>query len=54
MMPIVIEEVVISVEVGNATSNGIAAPSSQPEDTQALVAECVERVLEILAQRQER
>lgn len=51
-MPIVVDEVVISVEVGNAASGGAAAPPPQ-QDRQALVAECVERVLEILRQQAE-
>lgn len=58
-MPIVVDEVVISVEVedrpaGNGRSPGATSPASASEDKQALVAECVERVLEILAQKQER
>jgi hypothetical protein len=57
-MPIFVDEVVISVDVGNAAA-GAARPasgsgSSGSEDKQALIAECVERVLEILAQKQER
>ena len=55
-MPIVVDEVVISVEIeerpgGGARGSGAAAP---PADQQTLIAECVERVLEILAQREER
>ena len=53
-MPIVIDEVVISVEVTNQASGGAATPPSHTEDRQAIVDECVERVLEILAQREER
>lgn len=58
-MPIVIDEVVISVEVedrpaGGTRSSAPNASPSTPEDKQALVAECVERVLEVLAQREER
>ena len=55
-MPIFVDEVVISVEVDNAPGTG-ARPSgagASSEDKQALVAECVERVLEVLAQRAER
>jgi len=51
-MPIVVDEVVISVEVGNAASGGASPPPAQ-DDRQALVAECVERVLEILREQQE-
>lgn len=53
-MPVIIDEVIISVEVTNQASGG--TPTSLPaiEDKQALVAECVERVLDILAQKSER
>lgn len=57
-MPIFIDEVVISVDVDGGAAGGARRPagsgSSGSEDKQALVAECVERVLEILAQKQER
>jgi len=55
-MPILVDEVVVSVEVENRPAGAApaAASGSASEDKQALVAECVERVLEILAQRQER
>jgi Family of unknown function (DUF5908) len=52
-MPIVIDEVVISVEVGNSASGGASSPPPPLEDKQALVAECVERVLQILRDRDE-
>lgn len=52
-MPILIDEVVIQVEVGNAASGGTATPPAPAEDKQALVAECVERVLDILRQQKE-
>lgn len=52
-MPIVIDEVVISVEVGNAASGGAATPPPPTQDRQALVAEVVEQVLEILRNRTE-
>lgn len=53
-MPIIIDEVIISVEVSNQASGG--APSALPaiEDKQVIIAECVERVLDILAQKSER
>jgi hypothetical protein len=51
-MPIVVDEVVISVEVGNAAGGGASPPPPQ-DDRQALVAECVERVLEILREQKE-
>ncbi len=53
-MPIVIDEVVISVEVTNAASGGAASPPPALEEKQAIVNECVERVLEVLRQRAER
>ena len=61
-MPIVVDEVVISVEVTggappadaskNAGANGEKLASGA--DTGAIVEECVERVLDILARRKER
>jgi hypothetical protein len=53
-MPIVVDEVVISVEVTNQASGGTAAPPPAMEDRQAIIHECVERVLEILRQKEER
>ena len=52
-MPIVVDEVVITVEVGNVAGGGAATPPPPAEDRQALVAECVERVLQILRDREE-
>jgi hypothetical protein len=54
-MPLVVDEVVISVEVAAPAAGGAAA-SSPPsaEERQALVHECVERVLDILRQKEER
>jgi hypothetical protein len=56
-MPIVVDEVVISVDLSNERGGG--APSAggggaADQDRQALVAEAIERVLEILAEREER
>ena len=53
-MPIVVDEVVISVEVSNQASGGAASPPSAEQDKQHLVDECVERVLDILRTREER
>jgi hypothetical protein len=53
-MPIVIDEVVISVDVSNQASGGGGPQPDATESRQQIVAECVERVLEILEQRQER
>lgn len=55
-MPIIVDEVVISVEVGNREAGGDGAAPAGPQpvaDKQALVEECVSRVLEILRDRQE-
>lgn len=52
-MPIVVDEVVITVEVGNAAGGGTATPPAPADHRQSLVAECVERVLEILRDREE-
>lgn len=61
-MPLFIDEVVVSIEVdapagpGGGHANGGAAggDTGGGGDRQALVAECVERVLEILRERAER
>jgi len=50
-MPIIVDEVVISVEVTNQASGGSSTPAPALQDKQTLVAECVERVLEILRER---
>ena len=55
-MPIIIDEVVMSVEVGNREAGGsspAAAGSVPAGEKQALVEECVARVLDILRERQE-
>lgn len=60
-MPIVVDEVLITVEVENqgaaaaAPASAAAAPAGTvaAADRQAMVAECVERVLDILAERRE-
>lgn len=54
-MPIIVDEVVISVEVGNREAGGDAGTTAAPaaQDKQALVEECVARVLEILRDREE-
>ena len=53
-MPIFVDEVVISVEVTNAASGGSATPPGKGEEKQTIVSECIERVLEILREREER
>lgn len=52
-MPIVIDEVLIRVEVGNAQSGGATTAPAPLEEKQALIAEAVEQVLEILRRREE-
>ncbi|QSQ13862.1 MULTISPECIES: DUF5908 family protein [Myxococcus] len=57
-MPLIVDEVVITVEVTNAAAGG-ASPASgggggSTEDKQALISECVEQVMELLRQREER
>jgi len=52
-MPIIVDEVVISVEVGNAAAGGAASVPAPEADKQALIAECVAQVLEILRQERE-
>jgi hypothetical protein len=53
-MPVIVDEVVISVEVSNAAAGGAASAPSGTEQTQTIVSECVERVLDILEQKAER
>jgi hypothetical protein len=53
-MPVIVDEVVISVEVTNQAAGGAASAPSTTDNKQAIVDECVERVLEILAQKEER
>ena len=55
-MPIIVDEVVISVEVSNQAAGGAGAGTapSPTQDKQTVVAECVERVLAILREREER
>lgn len=53
-MPILVDEVVISVEVEERAPGGGRSSAAATDDKQAIVAECVERVLEILAQKEER
>lgn len=53
-MPVIIDEVIISVEVSNQASGGAASAPSATDDKQAIIAECVERVLDILQQKAER
>jgi hypothetical protein len=52
-MPVIVDEIVISVEVSNQAAGGAATPPSSIEDKQTIVSECVERVLDILQQKTE-
>jgi hypothetical protein len=53
-MPIIVDEVVISVEVSNQAAGGAASAPSSTDAKQNVVSECVERVLEILREKEER
>jgi hypothetical protein len=54
-MPIEIKELHIKVNVGEDQQSGApAAPASGEESKDAIVKACVEKVLEILKERQER
>ena len=53
-MPLIVDEVIISVEVTGPTPAGGAAAPSSAEDKHTIINECVERVLEILSEREER
>ena len=46
-MPVIVDEVVISVEVSNQAAGGSAAPSSATDEKQTVISECIERVLGI-------
>lgn len=58
-MPIIVDEIVISIDVGDVQAGppdgaNDRALASSPDDRQALVNECAERVLEVLRERAER
>jgi hypothetical protein len=53
-MPIIIDEIVISVEVANQAAAGAVPPAPDVDTHQLIVQQCVERVLEILRAREER
>ena len=53
-MPVIVDEVVISVEVSNAAAGGAASMSPMTQEKQTIISECVERVLDILEQKTER
>jgi hypothetical protein len=53
-MPVIVDEVVISVEVSNQAAGGASSTASGTEEKQTIISECVERVLDILEQKAER
>jgi hypothetical protein len=53
-MPVIVDEVIISVDVSNAAAGAAASPPSATEEKQLIISECVERVLDILEQKAER
>jgi hypothetical protein len=53
-MPVIVDEVIISVEVTNQDSGGAVSSPTSSEERQNIIAECVERVLDILARKAER
>jgi uncharacterized protein DUF5908 len=54
-MPVIVDEIVISVEVASPEAAGPAPAGGAggPDAHHALVSECVERVLDVLARKQE-
>lgn len=53
-MPVIVDEVSISIEVGNRAAGGSTTSPSANQEKQTIVAECVEKVMDILEQRKER
>ena len=53
-MPIIVDEIVISLEVANQAAGGAGKGGASTEDQQALIEACAERVLDILRQKGER
>jgi hypothetical protein len=53
-MPIIVDEVVISVEVSNQAAGGATSAPAPTQEKQIVINECVERVLDILEQKEER
>ncbi len=52
-MPVVVDEVVISIEVAGPASKQKGLGAAVPQ-TQAIIDACVEQVLEVLRQKEER
>jgi Family of unknown function (DUF5908) len=56
-MPIIVDEIVISVELTNQEAGGAPAAAGgalAAAERQTLVNDCVERVLDVLARKEER
>lgn len=53
-MPIVINEIEVNVEVVSGNSGGTTASSSVTGSKEEIVRECVEKVMEIINQKNER
>lgn len=53
-MPVIVDEVVISVQVAEMQSSDADFAPFGVEEKHAIVKECVERVLDILEQKSER
>jgi len=54
-MPVIVDEIVISVEVApDEAGTGAPGAAAEPQDRHALVSECVERVLDVLRRKEER
>ena len=53
-MPIIVDEIVITVDVSSQESGGPAPAPPTTQETQNIVQQCVERVLEILREREGR
>ena len=53
-MPVIVDEVSISIQVGNQAAGGSTTRPSENQEKQTIVAECVEKVLDVLEQRKER
>ncbi|MCB0570864.1 MAG: hypothetical protein KDC66_13910 [Phaeodactylibacter sp.] len=53
-MPLIIKELVIKATVGEGSGGQQAPASSTPASEEAIVASCVEQVLQILKDKEER
>jgi hypothetical protein len=53
-MPVIINEIEVLVEVNNAAGNDKPAASGAPVNKEEIIKECVEKVMEIINQKNER